>query len=140
MTAAHATVPGPVAAAEPRVRVSDAERADTVARLQHALVEGRLDLAETDERVTAAFAARYGDDLQTLLTDLPPQVPTPDGAPSWAAIWASVVWRARIVVLGAEAAGHTRPTPQQCRSAAVLAQLATVWMLVWAVAGALVVA
>jgi hypothetical protein len=138
----HRTALEPVADVPrvPRVRVSDAERAATVTRLQHALVEGRLDLAETDERVTAAYAARHDSDLQLLLADLPPQVPAPDGAPSWSALWASAVWRTRMLVLGAEAAGHTPPTPQQCRFAAALAGLAVVWMLVCAVAGAAMVA
>jgi hypothetical protein len=138
----HPTALEPVADVPrvPRVRVSDAERAATVTRLQHALVEGRLDLAETDERVTAAFAARHDSDLQLLLSDLPPQVPTPDGAPPWSALWASAVWRTRSLVLGAEAAGYTPPTPQQCRFAAALAGLAVVWMLVCAVAGAAMVA
>jgi hypothetical protein len=122
-----------------RVRVSDAERAATVTLLQHALVEGRLDLAETDERVTAAFAARYDSDLQLLVSDLPPQVPVPDEAPAWSAVWVSAVWRARTVVLGADAAAHTRPTPQQCRFAATLACLAVMWMLVCAVVGAAIV-
>ena len=138
----HSTAPEPAADLPrvPRLRVSDAERAATVTRLQHALVEGRLDLAETDERVTAAFAARYDSDLQLLLADLPPQAPVPDEAPMWSALWASAVWRAHTVVLGPEAAGHTLPTPQQCRSAAVLAALGLVWMLVCAVAGAAMVA
>ena len=133
-----ATAPGPVAAG-PRVRVSHAERAETVTRLQQALVQGRLDLAETDERVTAAFAARYDSELQPLLADLPPQPPAPDGAPSWSALWVSAVWRARILVLG-EIGGHIRPTSQECRSAAVLAGLATLWMLLCALAGAAMVA
>ena len=124
----------------PRIRVSDAERTATVTRLQYALVEGRLDLEETDERVTAAFAARYDSDLELLLADLPPHVPVPDEAPVWSALWASAVWRARAVVLGTEAAGHTRPTPQQCQFAAALAALGLVWMLVCAVAGAAIVA
>ncbi len=124
----------------PRLRASHAERGATVSRLQHALVEGRLDLAETDERVTAAFAARYDNDLQLLLADLPPEAPAPDGAPSWSALWASAVWRARVLVLGAQAGGHTRPTPQQCRFAAMLAGLAMVWMVACAFAGAAMVA
>ena len=133
------TAPG-AAAAEPRMRVSHAERADTVERLQQALVEGRLDLAETEERITAAFAAKYDSDLRPLLTDLPPPGPVPDGAPAWSAVWASAVWRGRILVLGEEAAGHTPPTPQHLRSAATLAALAMVWMLVCAFLGAAIVA
>jgi hypothetical protein len=135
----HVTAPGP-ASTEPRVRASDAERTDTVIRLQHALVEGRLDLAETDERVTAAFAARYDSDLRALLVDLPPQAPAPAGAPSWSAVWVSAVWRARILVLGAETGGNTEPTPQECRAAAALAGLAVMWTLMWAVVGAAMVA
>ena len=61
-----------------RVRASDADRADTVARLHHALGEGRLDLAETDERVAAAYAARYRSELPPLLADLPDAI-GPDG-------------------------------------------------------------
>ena len=135
----HVTEPGSVADG-PRIRVSNTERADTVERLQQALVEGRLDLAETDERITSAFAARYDSDLQALLADLPPQRPAPNSAPSWSALWASAVWRARIVVLGAEPGGHTPPTPQQCRTAATLAALALAWMLMCAVVGAAIVA
>ena len=126
-------------AGAPRIRVSDAERTATVSRLQAALVEGRLDLDETDERVTAAFAARYDEDLQVLLADLPPQPATPDGAPSWSDVWASAVWRARILVLGADT-GHTLPTFHQRRSAAVLAALAVVWFLLCAFTGAAMVA
>lgn len=132
---------GPVVAVgTPRIRVSDADRAATVVRLQAALVEGRLDLDETDERVTTAFAARYHDDLHPLTADLPPHVAAPDGAPSWSALWVSAVWRARIVVLGAEAGGHGPPTSRQRGTAAALAALALVWMLVCAFVGAAMVA
>ena len=123
-----------------RMRVSDADRAETVELLQQALVEGRLDLDETDERVTAAFAARYDSDLRELLADLPPRGPAPEGAPAWSALWASAVWRARMLVLGAETGGHTPPTSHQCRTAATLAALAMVWMLVCALIGASMVA
>jgi hypothetical protein len=135
----HVTVPGSVADG-PRIRVSDAERAGTVEWLQQALVEGRLDLAETDERVRAAFAARYDSDLQPLLADLPPQRSAPNSAPSWSALCVSAVWRARILVLGAETGGHTPPTPQQCRIAATLAALGLVWTLICAFVGAAIVA
>ena len=133
---------GPPAAVpdKPRLRVSDADRNDTVSRLQVALVEGWLDLAETDERVAAAFAARYDSDLQLLVADLPPHVPTPDEAPSWAALWESAVWRARMLVLGTEAGAPSRPTAGQLRSATTIAGLALVWFLMCALAGAAMVA
>lgn len=80
------------------MRASDAEREDTIARLHQALAEGRLDLAETDERVAAAYAARYRDELPPLLADLPHSGSAPSGAwsaaPAWTELWTSTVWRA----------------------------------------------
>jgi hypothetical protein len=55
----------------PRTRASDAEREAAVTRLHHVLGEGRLTLAEADERVAAAYAAQYRDELPRLLADLP---------------------------------------------------------------------
>lgn len=138
----HPTASGPVpaVAGAPRIRVSDADRTATVSRLQAALVEGRLDLAEAEERVTAAFAARYDDDLQLLVVDLPPHVPAAAAAPLWSDVWAAAVWRARSLVLGAEAGGHAPPTLQQRRSAVALAVLAVVWFVMCAFVGAAMVA
>ncbi|GLZ50791.1 DUF1707 domain-containing protein [Actinomycetospora sp. NBRC 106378] len=53
------------------VRVSDAEREQVAERLVAAHGEGRLTLAEYDERVRAAHAAVVRDDLTPLLADLP---------------------------------------------------------------------
>jgi hypothetical protein len=53
------------------VRVSDAEREQVATRLVAAHGEGRLTLAEYDERVRAAHAAVVRDDLAPLLADLP---------------------------------------------------------------------
>ena len=52
-------------------RVGDAERARTVDLLKEAHVVGYLTLAEIDERLSAALAARTRDDLERLLADLP---------------------------------------------------------------------
>jgi hypothetical protein len=119
-----------------RTRASDAERERTVARLHDAVGEGRLDLAEAEERTAAAYAARYRDELDPLLADLP-GVGRLGGAESWSAIWESVVWRGRQAVWGPEAA---RPTPQHCRAAVGVLVGALVWVLLCAVAGAVVVA
>jgi hypothetical protein len=54
-------------------RVGDAERAHTVDLLKEAHVAGYLQLAEIDERLGAALAARTRDDLERLLADLPPE-------------------------------------------------------------------
>lgn len=136
------TVPGaaPPAPTPTRLRASDAEREDAVARLHHALGEGRLDLADVEPRVAAAYAAQYRDELPPLLADLPagPTVPgtSPGSAPSWAEVWLHVVWRLRASLLGAA----DRPTPAQCRTAARLTLLAVAWLLLWAFVGAAVIA
>jgi hypothetical protein len=53
------------------VRASDAERDQTVALLQRSFVEGRLGLAELEERAGAAYAARTRTELCDLTSDLP---------------------------------------------------------------------
>lgn len=55
----------------PETRVSDAERNDVVERLHQAVGEGRLTLAEFEERVGAVWAARTFGDLASLTADLP---------------------------------------------------------------------
>ncbi len=53
------------------VRCSDADRERTSARLRDAAAAGYLTMDETDERLTAAYAARYGHELDALVHDLP---------------------------------------------------------------------
>jgi hypothetical protein len=60
-----------VVSSDGAVRVSDAERAEVADRLARAHGEGRLTLAEYDERVRAAHGALVRDDLAPLLGDLP---------------------------------------------------------------------
>ncbi len=62
----HSERPRPESEPSPRVRASTSEREETVARLHHALGEGRLDLAETETRIAAAYAAQYRDELPPL--------------------------------------------------------------------------
>lgn len=57
--------------ARPAVRASDAEREQTVALLQRSFADGRLALAELEERVGAAYAARTRAQLRDLTADLP---------------------------------------------------------------------
>ncbi|HKN99473.1 MAG TPA: DUF1707 domain-containing protein [Pseudonocardiaceae bacterium] len=59
------------------VRASDAERARIATLLEEHHAAGRLTVAELDERVAAAYAARTRDDLATLLADLPTE-PDPE--------------------------------------------------------------
>lgn len=55
----------------PTVRASDAEREATATLLQEFYSEGRLTLAEFDERTSAAYAARFRSELAELTRDLP---------------------------------------------------------------------
>lgn len=59
--------------------MSDAERHAVVEVLRRGYGEGRLDLAEFEERTAAALAARVRSDLEPLTADLPPT--PPDRAP-----------------------------------------------------------
>lgn len=53
------------------VRASDADRDAVVERLRRALGQGRLTVAEFDERAAAAYAAKTHGDLEALTRDLP---------------------------------------------------------------------
>ena len=55
----------------PSVRASDAERDATVGLLQRSFSEGRLTLAEFDDRTSRAYAARFRSELIELTHDLP---------------------------------------------------------------------
>jgi hypothetical protein len=67
----------------PRMRASDAERETAVRTLLDALARGLLTLDEADERVAAAYAARYQDELPRLTADLPPAPASAPVAPGW---------------------------------------------------------
>lgn len=54
-----------------RLRTSDAEREQVAVILRAAMAEGRLNLAEGEERLTSAYAASYRDELAPLTADLP---------------------------------------------------------------------
>jgi uncharacterized protein DUF1707 len=56
-----------------RLRTSDAEREQVATILRAAMTEGRLTLAEGEERLGACYAARYRDELVPLTADLPDQ-------------------------------------------------------------------
>ncbi len=54
-----------------RTRASDAEREEVATIVREAVGEGRLDIAEGDQRLTSIYAAKYRDELAPLVTDLP---------------------------------------------------------------------
>jgi len=59
----------------PPVRASDAERDQAAEILRAGYAEGRLNGAELDERLTAAYAAKTLPDLHALTSDLPGAAP-----------------------------------------------------------------
>ncbi|HSV67525.1 MAG TPA: DUF1707 domain-containing protein [Mycobacteriales bacterium] len=59
------------------IRIGDAERVAAATALGDHYAAGRLDQAELDERITAAYAARTQPELDTLFHDLPEPRPTP---------------------------------------------------------------
>jgi Domain of unknown function (DUF1707)/Cell wall-active antibiotics response 4TMS YvqF len=67
----------------PAVRVSDAERERTVARLRDAAVEGRLTLEELADRTDAAYGAVEQAHLAQLVDDLPAAPPAGKPGRRW---------------------------------------------------------
>jgi hypothetical protein len=65
----------------PDLRIGDADRETTAARLREHYAQGRLTLEEFNQRIDAAFAATTQSQLSTLTRDLPrlaaPQAPPP---------------------------------------------------------------
>lgn len=53
------------------LRAGNADREQVVAQLHKAFEEGRLDVAELDERIAAAYAAKTMGELVPLTADLP---------------------------------------------------------------------
>ena len=61
-----------------RTRASDPEREEFAKIVREATAEGRLSLAEGDERLAQIYAAKFRDELRPLVADLPAgQVATP---------------------------------------------------------------
>jgi hypothetical protein len=74
-----------------RIRISDADREQVVARLREHFAEGRLTSDELDERIAAALSAKTAGDLRRVMADLPGPAPVPP--PSWPGPpWAGGPW------------------------------------------------
>jgi Domain of unknown function (DUF1707) len=56
------------------LRIGDVERGAVVRRLERALREGRITVAEFDDRVTQAWASRTRGQLDELTADLPQDI------------------------------------------------------------------
>ena len=62
---------------EPHLRAADADRAAVADVLGRHMAAGRLTVAEYEERLTRAYAARTYGELAELTTDLPDAAPAP---------------------------------------------------------------
>jgi hypothetical protein len=92
----------------PRLRAADSERAAVVDVLQDAAARGLLTHDEAGERMAAALAASFRDELPPLTADLPPAPPPahPEAAAAgWRALGSGLVTRVRSDVRTAVAAG-----------------------------------
>lgn len=85
-------------APSPDLRASDADRQAVVDRLRDAHEDGRLDLAEYEQRVTGAYAAKTHGELAALTDDLGAPSPAPAPHP-WLRPWRE--WAGTAVVLNA---------------------------------------
>ena len=88
---------------EPHLRAADADRTAVATVLGELMAAGRLSVAEYEERLARAYAARSYGELDELTTDLPagPARPVPDHpttaptqAPAHAGGWNGHSWRA----------------------------------------------
>jgi len=88
-----------------RVRASDADRNATVDLLQDAMTRGLLTPDEGGERMAAAFAATYRDELPPLTADVPPAGQAPMAASGWRALWSMLAGQLGHEVQATRAAG-----------------------------------
>src|SRR3954447_19577019 len=65
----------------PYLRASDADREAAVERLRRAALDGRIDSDELEDRLAAAYAARWTGDLERLTADVTPPQPFPPPMP-----------------------------------------------------------
>ena len=127
MSEPDAGTPGP---SQPRVRASDADREAVVRTLHDAFTRGLLTMSECDDRMAAAYATRFLDELPRLTADLPPVPAAAPNAPGWRAL-AVLAWlQLRAAVAGLSWRGSARSVRARPRLAlaavALLALLSVV--------------
>ncbi|MEU9122659.1 DUF1707 domain-containing protein [Streptomyces sp. NPDC048506] len=81
----------------PELRASDADRERVAEILRDALAEGRLEMAEFDERLEAAYTARTYGELEPLTADLPTAAAAPAPLSLRKDTGAVTAWSERIV-------------------------------------------
>lgn len=119
---------------ESSLRASHAEREATAMRLHAALGEGCLDLAEAEERLSVAYAARYRAELDPLLTDLP--APEPLGLRAgWAQVWRSFVVQTWVSSARARGVAPAQPSKRERRATTIVIITAAFWMVLCLLVG-----
>jgi hypothetical protein len=97
------------------MRAGNADREQVLERLRQAHLEGRLDVEEFDERITATLAARTYGELALLTEDLPETAPAPlaavaddggdfrSGVAAWvaASVTTTAIWAISCIASGA---------------------------------------
>jgi len=103
----------------PEMRVSDADREQTVKLLEKHHVDGRLTWEEFSERMEAAFHARTREDLRRTLVDLPtPDEPRPPAerggasGPNWRSLLSLPVVIAIVIALAVLPWAFAGPYPR----------------------------
>lgn len=119
---------------ESSCRASHAEREATAARLHSALGEGRLDLAETEERLALAYAARYRSELDPLLADLPAAEPLGLGA-GWDQLWRALVVQIWVTSARLRGVANAQPGKREQRVTAIVILAAALWVLLCLLVG-----
>ncbi|OLT24571.1 hypothetical protein BJF79_45060, partial [Actinomadura sp. CNU-125] len=87
----------------PEMRASDADRDQVAQILRDAAGDGRLTLAELDERLDAVYAAKTYSELQPLTRDLPAPggaaAPPPTGAVDYRPVDGAPTWKTGIGIM-----------------------------------------
>ena len=114
---------------EPHLRAADADRTAVADVLGRHMAAGRLTVAEYEERLTRAYAAKTYGELAELTTDLPGDLPAP--APSGATVAAGDASPARWGAHGWHRAGAGEWRSWASTAAIVIAIWATTSLATW---------
>jgi hypothetical protein len=116
-----------------RLRASDADREAVVRTLVDAITRGLLTLQEGDERLAAAWAVRFQDELPRLTADLPPAPASAPVAPGWRAL-ALLAWlqvRTTVARLWRGSRGAARSRPRLAVAVVALLALLSLMAATW---------
>jgi hypothetical protein len=117
------------------VRASDDERSDVVAVLRGAGGEGRLTVEEMDQRIAAAYGARFRRELDPLIVDLPITTPDASSPTGWLAVWNGALNQSAATLFGTTRDARALPTRRQHVIGALAALALLAWLALWVLIG-----